>query len=47
MIVICHFRPATLLFLEKLNKEYTKLPVRLVTLPEMAEMLVTNEDEEL
>ncbi|MDY9920914.1 MAG: divergent polysaccharide deacetylase family protein [Synergistota bacterium] len=46
MIVICHFRPATLLFLEKLNKEYTKLPVRLVTLPEMAEMLKINEDEE-
>ena len=39
MIVICHFRPGTVLFLEKLSKEYTKLPVRLVTLPEMAELL--------
>ena len=39
MIVICHFRPSTVLFLEKLNKEYAELPVRLVTLPEMAELL--------
>ena len=46
MIVICHFRPATLLFLEKLNKNHTELPVRLVTLPEMAEILRTNEEED-
>ncbi|MGE4445339.1 MAG: divergent polysaccharide deacetylase family protein [Synergistaceae bacterium] len=46
MIVICHFRPATLLFLETLNKEYTKLPVRLVKLPEMAETQKENEDGE-
>lgn len=46
MIVICHFRPATLLFLEELNKRYTELPVRLVTLPEMAEILKENEDKE-
>ena len=32
--VICHFRPVTVQFLEKLNKSYRKLPVRLVTLPE-------------
>lgn len=46
MIVICHFRPATILFLENLNNEYTELPVRLVTIPEMAEILKENEDEE-
>lgn len=39
LIVICHFRPATLLFLEALNREYRQLPVRLVTLPEMAAIL--------
>lgn len=43
MIVICHFRPVTVIFLEKLNKEYTELPVRLVTLPEMAELLAGTE----
>ncbi|MDD4159918.1 MAG: divergent polysaccharide deacetylase family protein [Synergistaceae bacterium] len=46
MIVICHFRPATLLFLEKLNEEYAELPVRLVTLPEMAGIIKENEDKE-
>lgn len=46
MIVICHFRPATILFLERLNNEYTELPVRLVTIPEMAEIIKENEDEE-
>lgn len=39
MIAICHFRPATVLFLEKLNGNYIDMPVRLVTLPEMAEIL--------
>ena len=34
-VVICHFRPATMLFLKKLNAEYKSLPVRLTTLPEM------------
>jgi polysaccharide deacetylase 2 family uncharacterized protein YibQ len=38
-IVICHFRPATLLFLEDLAGRYRDLPIRLVTLPEMAEIL--------
>ena len=33
-------------FLEKLNKNHTELPVRLVTLPEMAEILRTNEEED-
>lgn len=33
--VICHFRPASVEFLEKLDKRYKKLPVRLVTLPEL------------
>ena len=37
MILICHFRPATVLFLEKLNGRYSELPVRLVTIPEMYE----------
>ena len=47
MIVICHFRPATLLFLEGLDREYRDLPVRLVTLTEMAEILSkAKEDEE-
>ena len=46
MIVICHFRPGTVLFLEKLNEEYTELPVRLVTLPEMAELLADTESVE-
>ena len=46
MIVICHFRPDTILFLEKLNEEYTELPVRLVTLPEMAELLAGRESGE-
>ena len=47
MIVICHFRPATLLFLEGLDREYLDLPVRLVTLTEMAEILSkAKEDEE-
>lgn len=46
IIVICHFRPDTILFLEKLNKEYTELPVRLVTLPEMAKLLVDTDSGE-
>ncbi|NLD05488.1 MAG: divergent polysaccharide deacetylase family protein [Synergistaceae bacterium] len=46
MIAICHFRPATIPFLEKLNKEYMELPVLLVTLPEMAEILKEKEDDE-
>ena len=35
MILICHFRPATVLFLEKLNRGYAGLPVSFVTLPVM------------
>ena len=46
MIVICHFRPATLLFLEGLDREYRDLPVRLVTLPEMAEILSKAQKDE-
>ncbi|MEG1824133.1 MAG: divergent polysaccharide deacetylase family protein [Cloacibacillus sp.] len=34
-VVICHFRPATIMFLEELNKNYKDLPVKLVTAPEM------------
>lgn len=45
MIAICHFRPVTLLFLEKLSKDYLDLPVRLVTLTEMAEILREKEEE--
>ena len=39
VIVICHFRPATVNFLEKLDAKYEKLPVRMVTIPEMAGIL--------
>ena len=39
LVMICHFRPATLLFLEELDKIYKKLPYEFVTLPEMAERL--------
>jgi len=39
LIVICHFRPATVNFLEKLDEKYEKLPVRMVTIPEMAGIL--------
>lgn len=39
LVVICHFRPATFLFLEELNKKYENLPVRLVTVPEMVDSL--------
>lgn len=38
-IVICHFRPATVAFLESLVKRKDSLPVRLVTIPEMAAIL--------
>lgn len=46
MIVICHFRPATFLFLEDLNERYKELPVRLVTLPQMGERQKEKEGEE-
>lgn len=35
MLIICHFRPSTVAFLEELNARYKYLPVRLVTVPEM------------
>ncbi len=35
LLIICHFRPATVAFLEELNARYKNLPVRLVTVPEM------------
>lgn len=44
-VAICHFRPATTLFLEKLAGEYKNLPVELVTVPQMVERLYDNKDE--
>lgn len=38
-IAICHFRPATVAFLESLAARKNALPVRLVTIPEMKEIL--------
>lgn len=38
-IVICHFRPATVTFLESLAGKKDALPVRLVSIPEMREIL--------
>lgn len=38
-IAICHFRPATVAFLESLAARKNSLPVRLVTIPEMKEIL--------
>lgn len=38
-IVICHFRPSTVGFLESLAAKKNTLPVRLVTIPEMKEIL--------
>ena len=35
LLIICHFRPATVAFLEELNARYKNLPVRFVTVPEM------------
>ncbi len=43
LVVICHFRPATLLFLKSLDKRYDKLPVRLVTIPEMIKIHTDSE----
>ncbi|MCD7878176.1 MAG: divergent polysaccharide deacetylase family protein [Cloacibacillus porcorum] len=39
LVVICHFRPSTVMFLEELNKNYKELPVKLVTIPEMLKLL--------
>lgn len=47
MTVICHFRPATLLFLEDLDKNYEHLPVKLVTIPELGEFLSKKEIKEV
>lgn len=38
-VVICHFRPTTVTFLESLARRKDTLPVRLVTIPEMATLL--------
>lgn len=38
-VVICHFRPTTVTFLESLARRKDTLPVRLVTIPEMAALL--------
>lgn len=35
LLIICHFRPSTVAFLEELNTRYKNLPVRFVTVPEM------------
>ncbi|MDL2298407.1 divergent polysaccharide deacetylase family protein [Synergistaceae bacterium OttesenSCG-928-D05] len=45
LIAICHFRPATVLFLEELNEKQDSLPVRLVTIPEMAALLLEGANE--
>lgn len=45
LVIICHFRPATLLFLEELDKKYENLPVRFVTVPEMIELLDAQGEE--
>ena len=34
-VVICHFRPVTVEFLEELSQNYKKLPVKIVTVPEL------------
>lgn len=34
-VMICHFRPVTVMFLEELDKRYKELPVKLVTIPDM------------
>lgn len=39
LVVICHFRPSTVMFLEELNKNYKELPVKLVTIPEMLKLM--------
>lgn len=38
-VVICHFRPTTVAFLESLARRKDTLPVRLVTIPQMAAFL--------
>lgn len=38
VIVICHFRPATVSFLETIARRKGSLPVRLVTIPEFARL---------
>lgn len=38
-VIICHFRHATVSFLESLSGDVDSLPVRLVTVPEMLELL--------
>lgn len=35
LLIICHFRPSTVAFLEELDARYKNLPVRFVTVPEM------------
>jgi len=42
-VVICHFRPATIVFLESLSGKKDSLPVRLVTIPEMLKLLNTKD----
>lgn len=39
LVVICHFRPSTVSFLEELNGKYKSLPVQMVTVPEMLSLL--------
>ena len=46
LVVICHFRPATLLFLKSLDKRHEGLPVRLVTIPEMIKIKTESEKKD-
>ena len=44
-IVICHFRPTTVEFLEELNKRKDEIGVRLVTIPEMAKIMYKSQKQ--
>lgn len=46
LVVICHFRPSTVMFLEELAKNYKNLPVKLVTAPEMLKLIKEGAPEE-
>lgn len=46
LVVICHFRPSTVMFLEELNKNRKDLPVKLVTVPEMLKLMKEGPREE-
>ena len=46
LVVICHFRPSTVMFLEELNKNRKDLHVKLVTVPEMLKLMKEGPREE-